>query len=154
MADPHDWLNPLVTAVQDHALQTGRFESVNRHEPDPVVRSGVTAAIWPQTGQAARVSGLASTAVLQVLWVRLYAPALQEPRDDIDPALLAALSQLLAAYHGDLKLGGLVRSVDVLGMAGRPLSWQSGWLLDGRQRMVTITLPLIIDRKWIQGGSS
>lgn len=150
MADAHDWLTPIVTAARDHALTTGRFETVNGHEPDPVIRSGITGAVWPQEGAAVRGPGLRTTGIRQTLWIRLFTPGLQQPRDDIDPAMMAALTHLLAEYHSDLTFGGLVRSIDVKGMHGQPLSWQSGWTLDQTLRMITIRLPLIIDQLWNQ----
>lgn len=155
MADPHDWLTPIVVAARDHALATGRFETVNGHEPDPpVISPGITAAVWPQEGAAVAGPGLRTTGIRQVLWLRLFGAAHSQPRDDIDPAMMAALTHLLAAFHSDLTLGGLVRTIDIKGAQGQPLSWQAGWTLDHRLRMITIRLPLVIDQLWQQSTST
>ncbi len=144
----------LVGAVEDHAKRSGLFQAVNGHEPQAAPsRVGLSAAVWADyVGPAVGGSGLASTSALVRLSVRVYTSALSEPQDAIDPAVLDAVDALCGAYSGDFTLGGVVRSVDLLGHYGQPLSAQAGWLTqDGKPyRVVTITLPVIINDLWTQ----
>jgi hypothetical protein len=152
MADQHAWLQPLVDAVVTHAQAIGRFERVNGHEPVSAPGNGLTCAVWPQEIVSTRSSGLRSTSILVMLSVRIFAPGMSEPRDDVDPTMVAALSNLLAEYHRDFTLGGLVRQVDIFGQHGRgPLRAVAGWLTP-KIRVYTINLPLVVDGVWTQGG--
>jgi hypothetical protein len=84
--------------------------------------------------------------------VRLYTSAVQQPYDAIDPALMTAMSTLCAAYSADFQLDGLVFEVDLLGAYGPSMGATAGYILqDGvTLRVMTITLPLIIDDLWAQ----
>lgn len=145
----------IVDAVQSHAAASGWFEAVNGHEPKnrPTSR-GVSAAVWADTIQPVQSSGLASASALLVLNVRLYTSMLQEPQDAIDPTMLSAVSALMAAYAGDFTLGGLVREVDLFGASGVMLTAKAGYLTQDQTmfRVFTITLPLIINDAWDEGG--
>jgi hypothetical protein len=147
----------ILDAVVSHALASGCFEQVNGHEPKDAPPAGLTAAVWPQTlGPARGSSGLASTSVRIGLTVRLYSGLTQEPGDAIDPAMVAALDTLMAAYSGDYDLGGLVREVDLLGAFGDPLGGQAGYLVQAGEayRVWDITLPLICNDLWDQEASA
>ncbi|MFF4600157.1 hypothetical protein [Amycolatopsis sp. NPDC001319] len=136
-----------------HAKQLGIFDRVNQHEPTNAPGNGLTAAIWFQTiNPAAGASGLAATSVRLEFWVRVYLPALQQPQDGIDIAIVEAVDELMAAYSGDFDLGESVRNIDLLGQFGAPLSAKAGYLnQDGRQfRTVDIVLPVIINDAWEQ----
>jgi hypothetical protein len=141
----------ILAAVESHAAATGRFERVNTHEPkNRPSASGLTCAIWLQRAQPIRGSGLASTSLRLAFTVRLYTNMLSEPQDAIDPAMIAAADLLCAAYVGDFTLGGLVRSVDVRGIEGEPLTWTAGYMSqDGTLvRVVDINLPLLVNDVW------
>lgn len=148
-------LKPVLAALVSHTAATGYFARVNTHEPkSPPQRGGLTAAIWVQTISPHRRSGLASTTV-RVEWrQRLYTNMVAEPQDAIDPAVLDATCALMAAYSFGFTLGGLVRSVDLLGEAGNPLAAQAGYLQLGpsMQRVMDITLPVIINDAFTQGA--
>ncbi|MBD9723446.1 hypothetical protein PV755_45415 [Streptomyces caniscabiei] len=141
----------LTDAVQSHAGASGYFETVNGHEPkNAPAAGGLTAAVWADRVTALRSSSLNSVSVLLVFNVRIYGSAQSEPADAIDPNMLAAVDALCAAYSGDFTLGGLVRSVDLLGSNGTPLSVQAGYLSqDGSlYRVMTITVPCIVNDLW------
>lgn len=143
----------ILEAAVSHALASGHFERVNAHEPKNAPGNGLTAALWAQSLSPVRgASGLLKTSARLVLNVRVYSNMLQEPQDAIDPAVIAAVDALMDAYSGDFELGGNVRNVDLLGQAGVPLSAEAGYLnQDGRMyRVMTITLPLIINDVWSQ----
>ena len=146
-------LAPLVDAAVSHALATGLFEKVNGYEPKSAPGSGLQAAVWAQSIAPTQSSGLASTTARVELNVRIYTDMLSEPQDAIDPRMITATSTLLTAYSGDFDLGVTgVRNVDLLGMAGVPLSAQAGYLnQDGRLfRVMTVTLPVIVSDVWDQ----
>lgn len=145
-------INDIVDAVTSHAMATGLFEQVNGHEPKNPPGNGLTAAVWVERIRPARTSGLASTSGRLTFSIRLYSNLLSRPEDWIDPALTAAVDTLMGAYSGDFTLGGLVRSVDLLGAEGESLDAQSGYLAvdAGEFRVFTIILPLIINDLWEQ----
>lgn len=143
----------ILNAVTSHALASGLFESVNGHEPKSAPGNGLTVAIWADLIEAhAAGSGLAVTAGRVVLNVRIYSSMLAEPQDAIDPAMVAAVDALFAAYCGDFELGGTVRNVDILGQAGTVLRAQAGYINQDSKlfRVMTITLPLIVNDAWEQ----
>lgn len=141
----------ITDAVVSHAMASGRFETVNGHEPmNAPSTGGLTAAVWADRVTPVRSSGLDVLSVLLVFNVRLYTSAMQEPADAIDPDMLAAVDDLCAAYSGDFTLGGLVRQVDLLGIHGQPLDVRAGYLQqDGvLYRVMTIALPVIVNDLW------
>lgn len=146
----------IIDAVVSHALASGRFGAVNGHEPKSAPDTGIgrpAAAVWAQSIEPARgQSGLHLTSIRLVLNVRIYESMLAEPQDAIDPAIIDAADALMAAYSGDLTLGGIVREVDLLGQVGIPLSAQAGYMHQDNKmfRVFTITLPLICDNVWEQ----
>lgn len=136
----------LLNAVVSHAKNLGVFENVTTHEPKAKPGQGVSASIWLNSIGPTR-SGVRSTSLRVELSVRIYMTMLSDPEDDIDLALVNAVSALMDAYSGDFELGGLVRSVDCLGAAGDPLGVRAGYLSqDGTTfRVLTVTLPLLVN---------
>lgn len=139
----------ILNAVVTHAKSLGVFEAVLSHEPKSAPGAGISAAIWVNAIDPARnSSGMSSTSIRLELGVRVYKSMLAEPEDETDLALVNALSTLWDAYSGDFELGGLVRSVDLLGAAGQPLSARAGYVaMDNSSlfRTFTVVLPLIIN---------
>jgi hypothetical protein len=142
----------LVDVLVSHAASSGRFDRVNAHEPKNVPGSGLTAALWAQELRPIPASGLDTTSVLFVVQVRIYQSMLSEPQDAIDPAVFDAADDLMSRYTGDFTLGGLVRSLDLLGSYGTPLSGQAGYVETDRilNRCFTLTVPLIVNDVWSQ----
>lgn len=145
-------ITSLLDAVTSHAAASGHFEQVNQHEPVNAPGAGLTCAVWVEGVAPVRTSGLASTSVRLVFNVRIYASAISEPLDAIDPAVVAAVDALCAAYVGDLELGGQVRQVDVRGQHGQPLEVRAGYVpQDGQPlRVMTIALPVIVNDLWTE----
>lgn len=140
----------LIDAVASHALASGYFEQVNQHEPANKPGSGLTAAVWTDDIAPVRTSGLDSVSARLGFFVRLYTSTVQEPRDMIDPSMIAATDALVRAYTGDFTLGGTVRHVDIFGASGPGLNARAGYLpMDGvLLRVITISLPVIINDLW------
>ncbi|GAA3718274.1 hypothetical protein [Streptomyces tremellae] len=142
----------LTDAVVSHAMACGRFETVNGHEPmAPPASGGLTAGVWVDQVRPVRSSGLASVSAGVTFLVRVYTSAMSEPLDAIDPALIEAVDDLCTAYAGDFTLGGLVRNVDLFGQAnGTGLDVRAGFLRENgvTLRVMTITLPLIVNDLW------
>lgn len=140
----------ILDAVVSHAQTLGVFERVNQHEPKNAPGYGMTAAVWLDRVDTSRLSGLDQVSVRLAFKLRIYTNMLQEPQDMIDPNVLQAVDLLMTAYCNDFTLGGLVRCVDLMGMAGAPLSMQAGYLdQDGKVfRIVDISLPLLVNDVW------
>lgn len=146
-------IDDILDAVQSHAAGLGYFQRVGTHEPKSPPGNGLTCAIWVQDIEPLQQqSGLASTTILLTLNLRLYTSMLTKPEDLIDPALMKAVSALMAAYSRNFTLSGLVRNVDLLGITGKRLGARAGYLnQDGKTfRVFTVTLPLIVDDLWEQ----
>ncbi|WP_405531501.1 hypothetical protein OG592_26990 [Streptomyces avidinii] len=142
----------ILDATVSHAMGLGRFEQVNGHEPANAPGLGLTAAVWVNDIVPVRSSGLGTTSVALAVNVRLYTSTQSEPADAIDPALVAAVDDLCAAYIDDFTLDGLVRHVDIFGAYGQPLLVRAGYIQQAGSiyRVITITLPLIVDDLWEQ----
>jgi len=145
----------IVAAVASHALASGYFDRVGRHEPKNAPGNGLSAAIWvdriaPLPGS----SGLAVTAGLLVVQLRIYQNMLYEPQDSIDPNLAAAVDGLMTAYSGDFDLGATVRNIDLLGQYGEGLTAQAGYIeQDGKlYRVMTLSIPIIVNDIWSQSA--
>ncbi len=148
-------ISGIVDAVVSHASALGLFETVNGHEPKNAPGNGITCAVWAErVGPVPAASGLQITTAYMVLNVRLYTSMTQQPYDGIDPAMLSALDALFTAYSGDFELGGRVRNVDLLGMFGDSLSSKAGYINQDRTiyRVLTITLPLVVNDTWSQAA--
>lgn len=144
----------LVDRLASHAMTLGIFDRVNQHEPKSKPGRGLTCAIWIDRIEPARGrSGLTATDARVVFNVRVYTNMLQNPQDAIDPSVMIAVDQLFEAYTGDFQLGDESRFIDVLGMTqGHPLFSQSGYInIDNMVfRVMTITVPVIIENAWTQ----
>lgn len=141
----------LLDAAITHASSSGHFETVNGLEPlNTPMSGGLDCAVWVDRVTPVRSSGLNSVSVLVVLNVRLFSSSKSEPRDAIDPELVAAVDTLCAAYCGDFTLGGLVRQVDILGQHGVPLGVRAGYVQQSGDvsRVLTVELPLIVNDLW------
>src|SRR6266536_37862 len=146
-------LQGIVDTITSHAAKTGLFDAVNGHEPKSAPGDGITAAVWVDSiDPIPEASGLAATAGRVTVNVRIYTSFLQEPEDLIDPNMVQAVDLLLGAYSVDFDLGAKIRNVDLLGQSGPALSAKAGYLnQDGKLfRVMTITLPLIINDVWVQ----
>lgn len=143
----------ILDAIQSHALASGWFDTVNGSEPLSPPGDGVTAAVWVQKiGPAPGGSGLDSTSIRLAFTVRLYAQITQEPAAAIDPNLMTALDELMAAYSADFTLGDLVREVDLLGAYGEGLGATAGYINQSGAdyRVLDILLPVIVNDLWGQ----
>lgn len=143
----------ILAVVQSDAQTLGVFDRVNTHQPDNAPGSGVTCAVWVASLEPySAASGLNRTTVVLTLNVRVYVPLIQADPDVMDPNLMAAVDLLMAQYSGDYDCGGLARNVDLLGASGSALSAQAGYqtIQDKNFRVVTITLPIIINDLWNQ----
>lgn len=141
-------------AAMSHAMATGRFEKVNGHEPkNAPATGGLTGAVWTDRVIPLRArSGLDSVSAVVVLNVRIYASAVSEPADAIDPEMVAAVDDLCTAYCGDFTLGGLISNVDIFGAHGQALDVRAGYLTqDGAPyRVMTIWLPCVVNDLWTE----
>ncbi|MDQ7910258.1 hypothetical protein RB614_37770 [Phytohabitans sp. ZYX-F-186] len=147
----------LVDALASHAAASGHFDRVAKHEPKNAPGMGLSASIWVQHIGPAVGSGLKSTSGLVVMNLRVMSDMVQEPQDDIDPLVMAAVDDLMAAYSANFTLDGLVRCVDLLGMSGTALRADAGYLQiggtqGGMYRVMVITIPLIINDAWEQSA--
>lgn len=149
-----DAINEVIDKIVSFALASGRFDSVNGHEPKSAPGNGIVFAVWAQAIKPARMSGLAATSALVQFQGRIYIPFNQVPYDAIDPKVMAATTNLMAAFSGDFNFGGAadVRYVDLLGAEGANLgmvglSAQAGYVeIDRRMyRIMTLNIPIVIN---------
>jgi Domain of unknown function (DUF4082)/PKD domain len=138
----------LIGALANHAARLGVFSSIVNHEPVSSPGNGVTAAIWCGPTYPARgASGLNSTSVVVVGFIRLYRPMGTVDQDALELGILKAKTALWKAYSGDFTLGGLVRHIDLLGQYGMAFrddpayqTWDST-----QYRVVTLTVPMVVN---------
>lgn len=147
----------ITAALVSHASSMGYFEAVNLHELKGAPGNGLTCSIWVQSlGPAPGQSALIATTASLIFSVRIYRPMLAasaEEADLIDPAMLEAVDGLMSAYSSHFSLGGIVRNVQLLpGDGTEALSAQAGYIQlgSGMQRIMDITVPLIINDVWTQ----
>jgi hypothetical protein len=149
------WIDPIIDEVVSHALRSGHFRAVNEHEPTTPVEGPFCAVFWQAMRPSRRSSGLNVTSVVLVLNVRIYGKLISEPSDEIDPVIAKAAAYLMNAYNGDFELADNVRNVDIFGAEGDPLEAVAGYIGFNNpsilQRVMTITLPLIVNDVWTQG---
>lgn len=141
-------VNSLFDQVVSEVMTLGIFDSVNSHEPKSAPQRGLSASVWMDSvTPIGRASGLAAVSGVVVLNIRCYSSMLQQPLDAIDPNLMTAASSLLNAFSGEFTLGGTVRDIDLLGMYGRSLSAQAGYIsIDSKMfRVMTVTVPVVIN---------
>lgn len=149
-------ISAVFNKIVSYALASGRFDSVNQHEPKSAPGSGLSCSIWVQNIRPITSSGLAMTSGVVEINARIYTSFISEPFDAIDPSVMAATSDIMGALSGDFSFGGSanVRCVDLLGMEGTALSSQAGYVeLDRKMyRVMTILIPVIINDMWLQSG--
>ncbi len=141
-----------LNVLESHLLATGLFARVNTHEPKNAPDTGLTAALFINSIGPVQSSGLANTSALVVYMCRLYVGMINEPQDDIDPNLAAALDTIFTALSADFELGGNARNIDLLGQSGQTLSGQAGYVTIGSTmyRVFDITIPIISNDAWGQ----
>jgi hypothetical protein len=136
----------LFSGLTSHARELGIFERVNSHEPQNTPGTGLSCSITLASIAAdPAASGLDAVSGVITFSVRLWSSMMQKPLDAVDPAVLAAVSALLAAYSGAFTLGGTVRDIDLLALKA-----QSAYLTsEGKEfRVVEITVPIVVDDLW------
>jgi hypothetical protein len=140
----------VLALVESHALKTGMFAGVNKHEVANAPGNGIRAEIWVQRIRPAS-SGLASTSGLLVLNVRIRKPTTLGS-DLIEAEMLAACDALMLAYTGDFELGGNARQVDIFGQHGVQLDATAGYLQqqDALYRVYTLNVPIVVSDLWAQ----
>lgn len=142
-----------VDAIVSHAMSTGYFSRVNKHEPKSAPPDGLTGAVWFNSIDPLRAnSSLYQTSVRLAVTVRIYIGMIEEPQDGIDDQVMECVDTLMEAYTGDFTLDGLIREIDLLGQHGPPLSCLTGYLTIDKKmmRIADITVPLIINDAWVQ----
>jgi len=147
-------IRSILAVVESHALASGQFVRVNKHEVANPPTLGISAEIWVQRIMAIPASGLASSSGLLVLNIRPRMPATFNS-DAVEEELLAAVDALMSAYSGDFELGGSlnVRSVDLLGSNGVRLAAAAGYLnQETLYRVYTIDLPIVVNDLWTQSA--
>lgn len=148
-------------AVQDvldrlvsFALESGRFESVNQHEPKNSPGTGVTCALWVQRIRPLKQSGLNSISGLLHITMRVYLNFRSEPFDYIDPNITSATSDMIGRLCGDFELGGAdnVRAIDLIGISGQSIDAQAGYVEIDKTvfRIMTLQVPIIINDMWTE----
>lgn len=143
----------IYAALQDQALQTGLFKTVNTHEPKspPAVDlhcAFFVAYIGPVPGE----SGLDMTTGLLRFNARVYKSFISKPEDDIDPQITWACLVLMNEFSEAYTLTGLVKEVDLLGHSGSKLEATSGYvtIADKIFRSMTVNVPIIMNDLWVQ----
>lgn len=147
-------INTVFDKIVSYAMSTGRFDSVNQHEPKSAPSSGISCSVWIQSIRPIRTSGLASTSGCVLFSLRIYTNFKSEPADMIDPKITAATTDIMGALSADFEFGGAagVRNLDLLGSQGTPLSAAAGYIeLDRRIfRVMTIQIPVLINDMFTQ----
>lgn len=142
----------FLDAALSHTGATGHFERLNGHEPQNApVGGGLTGAAWvDRLVPIPRGSGLDSVTAVLVLNVRIYASAVSEPVDAIDPDMVKAADAVVRAFIGDFTFGGALRNIDIFGAHGQALDVRAGYLTqDGMPlRVLTIWLPCVVNDLW------
>lgn len=152
----------VLAAVESYCLQTGRFDSVNKHEPTNAPGRDLTCAIWVDGIKPIKRSGLSATSGSLSLRIRIYMPFRSEPYDVIDSHVLAAVSELMGAFIGDFQFSATasvndsIRCVDIRGGegSGEMLDARAGYLEMDRKiyRIMTIRLPIIVNDMWTEAA--
>jgi hypothetical protein len=144
----------LANALLSHALATGHVKRHALTEPTGSPGQGVTCTVVLRRWAPVRKrSGLAATSLRCQFDVALYLPMPDQAGSAVDALLWAANDALIGAYSQDFELGGQAAAVDLLGMAGDPLSGELGYTrLAGDQlyRVLTISVPVLIDNVYQQ----
>jgi hypothetical protein len=152
-------INQVIDKIVSYALATGRFDSVNGHEPKNAPGTEMSCSVWADIIRPyAGGSGLSATSIVVEFQVRCYMSFTSRPYDMIDPKILAAVTDLMGAFSGDFNFGGVadVRYVDLLGASGggrtAGLNAKAGYVeLDRHMyRIMTMIIPIIINDAFTQ----
>lgn len=132
----------------------GAFKAgVTAHEPMGPPAGSPAAALWWSGGPepARGLSGLGATTLRLEFTVRVYL-SFTRATDNVDPQLMALVSQVAGVFSGDFTLDGEAMQVDLLGAYGSPLAGRPGYLNFGDHefRIADVTVPVIIDDAWEQ----
>lgn len=142
----------LQRALTSHAKSIGGVERVHGYDPKNAPGSGITIALLARSTSARPSTGLNRSAAL-VTWIaRVMLPLRNEPLDDIDPKVIGVVDRLVNSLMGGFTLGGLVRAVDIRGMAGTPLGVDYGYVeIDSKVfRIGDVLIPLIVNDVWTE----
>lgn len=142
----------LQRALTSHASGLGVFERVHGFDPKNAPGSGLTCALLARTTSARPSTGLNRSAAL-ITWIaRVMLPLRDVPLEDVDPHVVGAVDKLVNSLMGAFTLGGLVRCVDIRGMAGTPLGVDYGYVeVDGKVfRIGDVLIPLIVNDVWAE----
>lgn len=143
----------ILSALTSIAARTGLFSAIAGHEPASLPAAGLTAAIsGPAISPIGRLSGRSATAARFEYRMRLYTPMVTGNMDSVDPDMAMATVLIMLMLSADFTLGGLVFAVDLLAMAGAPLSSRPDYYKQGDTlyRVSDITIPLLVDNVWAQ----
>lgn len=146
---------PAQKRIQSMLKETGLFTAgVELFEPTNVPGKGLFVAIWlddivPVPG----LSGQDVTSGRVMLILRVYLPMFMKPEEKIDQRMGEAVGVIMGLLSSDIDLQDNVMAVDLLGLAGIPLSAKGGYItLDTTQfRVMNIFCPLLISDIWLQG---
>jgi hypothetical protein len=156
-------INQVIDKLVSYALATGRFDSVNQHEPKNAPGTEMSCSVWADIISPYH-SGLNSTSIVVDFQMRVYMSFTSKPYDMIDPKIMAAVTDIMGALSGDFNFGGVadVRFIDLLGATrgssggggGRSqgLSARAGYVeLDRHMyRVMTIFVPVVINDAFTQ----
>lgn len=136
--------------------KTGRYERVGSHEPTSAPGKGLTASIFMRREVPINTSGLNSTSTLVIWNIQSRLPITYEPKDDIDLKLGGASRDLCRRLAGNFELGvSGVRSIDIRGINGQPLTWEAGYLFQDNiwYRVFDTLVPVILNDAWPEDES-
>lgn len=142
----------IISKLTSLGQATGLFASVEGHQPNsaPALGDSLTLGIWAGPITPIESSGLNSASIRWEIQGRIYLSAWGEPQDDIDPRITSAAVDLLAVIAGAFTLGGLVRCVDIYGMAGDALAATPGYIEQDKKiyRAMDLRIPLLLNDVW------
>ena len=146
-----EFVKSVLDKLRSIGQETGIFAGVDGHEPKsaPVLgQGGIHLALFSGiVTPSGEQSGLNSASIRWQIEGRVYRNAMSEPADDIDPETLGAASTYLTALMGQFTLGGLIRCVDIYGMAGDPLKATPGYIEQDKvvYRAIELEIPLLLN---------
>jgi hypothetical protein len=144
----------LQTALVGHAKQL-KLGRVIPHDPKNPPGTGLTVAVFAESLSARPATGLNRSAGLVVWIVRVMVPINSKDAaalDRVETDVLDAVDRIVGSFMGAFTLGGLVRCVDIRGMAGTALRADFGYVELGGTvyRFAEITTPLIVNDVWTE----
>jgi len=149
-------VNEIFSNIVSYALETGRFDLVNQHEPTNAPGKGIQFSLWIQNVRpVGAASGTGAVSGVVLFNGRVYSSFRQQPKDSIDPGITSAVADLMNSLTSDFDWGGdvSVRAVDLLGMYGTSLNAEAGYIEIDRQvfRTMTLNIPVIINDLFVMG---